>query len=151
MAAIEKFIKIRSFKIEDTNDMFDEICKTIANCKPIEAKKVVLEMNESDEYLNKYKASLNDLSRLIAFYDIPLEFKVVYLHMTADSPNDESKKKILAAPDNRSEEIQLMEKQSQEIKAPEFKEIVEHVAEVQVPDKKDDIKTVDPNAIPKFL
>lgn len=142
-----KYIKIDTISIDDTNALFEEICKNIIQTKPLKAKRDILGMTGKDRHLEEHKVTINQLMAVISRYQISCEIKISYpdKSVTEDSrwipskDNDDGLKKDVVVSD--------MVKQIDDITNPELKDL--NAANV-VEKKNESIKSDLPK-IPDFL
>lgn len=74
-----KNLTITTLSAEDTNDMFEAICKKITGETSLNTKKQVLGLEGDNKALEAHKVTLNELLVVIAFYDIETHLKVLYV------------------------------------------------------------------------
>lgn len=118
-----KYLKIDSFEAEDTNALFEAMCKNIANMTPFEGKCRILDLSGNKEKIDSYRASFADVLKFIKKYDVKFDFKVNYV---SSDPADEKKKdspnfSVGQFPDSSKA---LMQAQKDEIQNPELKELI---------------------------
>lgn len=142
-----KYIKIDTISIDDTNALFEEICKNIIQTKPLKAKRDVLGMTGKDKHLEEYKVTINQLMAVINRYEIACEVKISY--------EDKSEvKEGMSVPKHDGHGLSknivatYMMKQVDEITNPELKDLT--TANV-VEKKNGEIKGNDLPKIPDFL
>lgn len=80
-----KYIKIDTIGTDDTNALFEEICKNIIQTKSLKAKRDVLGMTGKDRHLEEHKVTINQLMSVIVRYQITCEIKISYEDKSAFS------------------------------------------------------------------
>lgn len=117
-----KYIKIDTIGTDDTNALFEEICKKVIKTKPLKAKGDVLGMTGKDKHLEEHKVTINQLISVISRYGISCEIKISYedksevkdVISVPPTDNDGFKKDVIARD---------MVKQAYEITNPELKDL----------------------------
>lgn len=141
-----KYIKIDTIGTDDTNALFEEICKNIIKTKPLKAKRDVLGMTGKDKHLEEHKVTINQLISVISRYGISCEIKISY--------EDKSEvKDVVSVPITDNDGLKKdvitrdMVKQAHDITNPELKDLTT----ANVVEKKNESITVDLPKIPDFL
>jgi hypothetical protein len=141
-----KYIKIDTIGTDDTNALFEEICKNIIQAKPLKAKRDVLGMTGKDKHLEEHKVTINQLMAVISRYEIACEIKISY-------PDKSDAKEDILVPkydkDGLKKDVIIndMSRQVDEITNPELKDLTT----ANVVEKKNESVASDLPKIPDFL
>lgn len=138
-----KYLKINSFKPEDTNDLFEALCKKACDIDVNEAK---IACNESldEKSVVGYKASLSDVIALIGLYDIEFEFKTSFVSREV---SEEKKNPEIPKKDPPSDRYSKMAKQADDIINPDLQN---KEWKTEAPGFIENDPGIDPARIPKF-
>lgn len=142
-----KFLKINSFKPEDTNALFEALCEKACGVDINEAKMLCNEDIDKKSVVG-HKASLSDVIALIGLYDIEFEFKVSYVSRDSslgqkknnETPKAEPPSDVFAKMVAQKNDISNPDLQNEESKKESLPAFIEPP---ELP--------IDPNKIPKFL
>lgn len=112
-----KYLKINSFKEEDTNALFEALCEKACDTNINEAK-MLCNDNLDEKSVVGYKASLSDVIALIGLYDIEFEFKTSYV--SRDSSPEQKKNNETPKQEQPSDKFSKMVAQKNDITNPDL-------------------------------